>query len=114
MGHCTGGASTDTFDMLTPLVNWVEHGTAPGPVNASGVNFTPASYQVSFVQGPTTRSRPLCPFPQEPRFIGAVSQVGGVPVATNQADLADPTKYRCVFAGFDGHDHDHDGDHDHD
>jgi hypothetical protein len=99
MGHCSGGPATDKFDLLTPLANWVENGVAPGPVNATGTNFTPAAYQVSFVQGPTTRSRPLCPYPQQPRFIGSVSTVGGVPVATNQADLADPTKYQCIPAG---------------
>ena len=115
MGHCTGGAATDTFDMLTPIVNWVEHGTAPGPVTASGTNFTPATYQVSFVQGPAARSRPLCPYPEQPRFTGSVSNVGGVPVATNQADLADPSKYRCVAINDHDHDdHGHDGDHDHD
>jgi feruloyl esterase len=26
MGHCQGGAATDKFDMLTPIVDWVEHG----------------------------------------------------------------------------------------
>jgi hypothetical protein len=36
MGHCGGGAATDKFDLLTPLVSWVESGTPPGPVNASG------------------------------------------------------------------------------
>jgi feruloyl esterase len=96
MGHCAGGAATDQFDLLTPLADWVENGVAPGPVPAKGVNFTPASYQVSFVQGPATRTRPLCPYPQEPRFTGSVSIVGGVPVATNLADLADPTKYQCI------------------
>lgn len=111
MGHCQGGAATDKFDMLTPLVDWVEHGTPPGPVTASGTNFTPATYQVSFVQGPAARSRPLCPYPSQPRFTGSVTTVGGVPVATNQADLADPANYRCVPADQD-HDHDHDHDHD--
>jgi hypothetical protein len=98
MGHCSGGAATDQFDLLTPLVNWVENGTPPGPINATGVNFTPATYQVSFVQGPATRTRPLCPYPQQARFTGSVSVIGGVPVATNPADLADPTKYQCVAA----------------
>jgi tannase/feruloyl esterase len=96
MGHCSGGAATDQFDLLTPLANWVENGVAPGPVPATGVNFTPATYQVSFVAGPATRTRPLCPYPTEPRFTGSVSIVGGVPVASNQADLADPTKYQCI------------------
>jgi Tannase and feruloyl esterase len=98
MGHCSTGPATDTFDLLTPLVNWVENGTPPGPINATGVNFTPATYQVSFVQGPATRTRPLCPYPQQARFIGSISVIGGVPVATNLADLADPTKYQCVAA----------------
>jgi hypothetical protein len=98
MGHCSGGPATDQFDLLTPLANWVENGTPPGPINATGVNFTPATYQVSFVQGPATRTRPLCPYPQQARFAGSVSVIGGVPVATNQADLADPTKYQCVAA----------------
>jgi hypothetical protein len=99
MGHCSGGPATDQFDLLTPLANWVENGTPPGPINATGVNFTPATYQVSFVQGPATRTRPLCPYPQQARFTGSVSVIGGVPVATNQADLADPTKYQCIAAG---------------
>jgi hypothetical protein len=98
MGHCIGGPATDQFDLLTPLANWVENGTPPGPINATGVNFTPATYQVSFVQGPTTRTRPLCPYPQQARFTGSVSVIGGVPIATNQADLADPTKYQCIAA----------------
>jgi hypothetical protein len=98
MGHCSGGPATDQFDLVTPLANWIENGVAPGPINATGVNFTPATYQVSFVQGPTTRTRPLCPYPQQARFTGNVSVIGGVPVATNPADLADPTKYQCVAA----------------
>ena len=51
------------------------------------MNFTPATYQVSFVQGPATRTRPLCPYPQQARFTGSVSVIGGVPIATNHADL---------------------------
>ena len=29
MNHCSGGPATDQFDMLTPLVNWVEKGRRP-------------------------------------------------------------------------------------
>ena len=113
MGHCNGGPTTDKFDLLTPLVNWVESGVAPGPVTANGTNFTPTAYQVSFVQGPAARARPLCPYPQQVRFTGSVTMMGGVPVAANQADLADATKYKCISV--DDHDrdsHDHDRDHD--
>ena len=101
MDHCTGGATTDQFDMLTPLMQWVEDGTAPGPVAAKGVNFNSTTYQVSFVAGapdnaPTTRSRPLCPYPQEARFTGSTTVVGGTPVATNPSDLANASNYECI------------------
>jgi hypothetical protein len=76
MGHCRGGPATDQFDMLTPLVEWVEKGVAPGPVVASGRQFTSA---------PTTRSRPLCPYPQQARYTGPA---GG--------DLGSAGNYACV------------------
>jgi hypothetical protein len=103
MGHCNGGATTDGFDFLTPLVAWVENGTAPGPIAASGRNFTAANYQVvgnyitgTFVNAPTTRTRPLCSFPQQVRFTGSTTVVNGVPVATNPADLANAASYACI------------------
>jgi len=34
MGHCRGGPATDQFDMLTPLVSWVEQGTPPDQIIA--------------------------------------------------------------------------------
>jgi pimeloyl-ACP methyl ester carboxylesterase len=74
MGHCRGGPATDQFDMLTPLVAWVEHGTAPEHIIATGTNFTVA---------PTTRSRPLCPYPQQVHYTGAPG--GDLSVASNYA-----------------------------
>jgi pimeloyl-ACP methyl ester carboxylesterase len=76
MGHCRGGPATDQFDMLTPLVEWVEKGVAPERVIASGQQFTSA---------PTTRSRPLCPYPQQTRYTGPA---GG--------DLGSAGNYACV------------------
>ena len=35
MGHCSGGPAPDQFDMITPLVNWVEQGQAPQAIVAS-------------------------------------------------------------------------------
>ena len=35
MTHCGGGPSTDRFDLFGVLVDWVEHGKAPGPVTAT-------------------------------------------------------------------------------
>ena len=34
MNHCSGGPATDQFDMLAPLVAWVEQGKAPDSVTA--------------------------------------------------------------------------------
>lgn len=75
MTHCSAGPSTDQFDMLTPLVAWVEQGQAPASVtasargtgNAAGVNAdVPASWSA-------TRTRPLCPYPQVARYKGTGS-----------------------------------------
>jgi pimeloyl-ACP methyl ester carboxylesterase len=73
MNHCAGGPSTDQFDMLTPLVNWVEKGQSPDSVaasargagNAGGVNAdVPAAWAAN-------RTRPLCPYPQVARYKGS-------------------------------------------
>lgn len=75
MNHCSGGPATDQFDMLTPLVNWVEKGQAPDSVlasargtgNAGGVNAdVPAAWSAA-------RSRPLCPYPKVARYKGSGS-----------------------------------------
>lgn len=75
MGHCSGGPATDQFDMLTPLVAWVEQGQAPdsivatarGAGNAGGVNAElPAGWAAD-------RTRPLCPYPQVARYNGSGS-----------------------------------------
>lgn len=58
MGHCQGGSATlDRFDMLTAIVDWVEKGTAPDRVIATGPAFP-------------GRSRPLCPYPQHAEYAG--------------------------------------------
>ena len=75
MTHCAAGPATDQFDMLTPLVNWVENGVAPDSVvasvrgagNAGGVNTElPADWSA-------TRTRPLCPYPKVARYKGSGS-----------------------------------------
>ena len=105
MDHCTGGATTDGFDFLTPLVSWVENGIAPGPVIATSraTAFSATTYQVvgTYITGPPVnaplqRSRPLCPYPQQARFTGSTSVVNGVTVAMPSSQLADPSKYACI------------------
>jgi Tannase and feruloyl esterase len=73
MGHCSGGPATDQFDMLTPLVKWVEEGVEPESVEASarGVgNLGGVNPDVPSAWHPG-RTRPLCPFPKVARYNGA-------------------------------------------
>ncbi|AMO24039.1 tannase/feruloyl esterase family alpha/beta hydrolase [Ramlibacter solisilvae] len=88
MNHCSAGPATDQFDMLTPLVNWVERGQAPGSVvasargagNAGGVNAdVPAPWAAN-------RTRPLCPYPQVARYKGSGS-------------LEEAASFSCVAPG---------------
>ena len=58
MGHCRGGAAAlDEFDLLTAVVDWVEKGTAPASVIATG-------------KALPGRSRPLCAYPQYAHYRG--------------------------------------------
>ena len=71
MNHCSGGPSTDQFDMLTPLVAWVEQGKAPDSVVATARD---ASNVVPNTDVPAAwgagRTRPLCPYPKVARYQG--------------------------------------------
>jgi|KBSSwiStaDraftv2_1062776.scaffolds.fasta_scaffold126805_2 feruloyl esterase len=58
MGHCQGGAATDSFDGLGALMNWVEKGQAPQRIIASGTAVFPG------------RTRPLCPYPAYAHYDG--------------------------------------------
>jgi feruloyl esterase len=57
MEHCGGGPSLDRFDMLSAVVDWVEKGTAPDFVIATGAAFP-------------GRSRPLCAYPKHAQYNG--------------------------------------------
>ena len=63
MNHCSGGPSTDKFDMLTVLENWVERGMAPDSIPAEASN--PGYFGVA------ARSRPLCPYPKYAHYNGS-------------------------------------------
>ena len=59
VGHCGGGpAGLDTFDALTAIVEWVEKGTAPASLTATGRAFP-------------GRSRPLCAYPLHAHYKGS-------------------------------------------
>lgn len=69
MGHCGGGAALDQFDLLSAMVDWVEKGTPPVSVNATGKAFP-------------GRSRPLCPYPKHAHYKG-------------QGDTNDAKNFEC-------------------
>jgi len=69
MAHCGGGPSLDHFDMLTAVVDWVEKGTAPDAVIATGKAFP-------------GRSRPLCAYPKHAQYTGS-------------GDTQDARNFRC-------------------
>lgn len=69
MAHCAGGQQTvDSFDLLTPLVSWVEEGVAPAEVVATGRSMP-------------DQSRPLCPYPQYAHY--------------ESGDMKDAENYSC-------------------
>jgi len=69
MAHCGGGPSLDHFDMLSAVVDWVEKGTAPDSVRATGAAFP-------------GRSRPLCAYPKHAQYTGT-------------GDTQDARNFRC-------------------
>jgi feruloyl esterase len=100
MGHCSGNAATDNFDMLTPMVNWIENGVAPEEIVATGNRFQAIVGPYTGLSN-ATRSRPLCPYPKRLRYTGS-------------GDITLATSYICV-APERAHHHDKDDDdHDHD
>ncbi|MFD1794527.1 tannase/feruloyl esterase family alpha/beta hydrolase [Paracoccus aurantiacus] len=63
MNHCHGGPGADAFDLLTPLVEWVENGTEPAVATAT---IRPDNEDApEALRGAT---RPLCPAPQVARY----------------------------------------------
>jgi hypothetical protein len=63
MGHCGAGATgPDKFDVVAALDNWVENGKAPTRIE---------SFQ--YKDGKEVRSRPLCMYPEVPKYKGSGS-----------------------------------------
>jgi feruloyl esterase len=62
MAHCGGGEGPNTFDAVTALEQWVEHGKAPDRIIAS-----------HGTDGKVDRTRPLCPYPQVAKYSGSGS-----------------------------------------
>jgi hypothetical protein len=64
--HCEGGPGCDIVDWYAPIVDWVEHGRAPGAIVAAKA--APPASATSAT--PLARTRPLCPYPQHAVYGG--------------------------------------------
>ena len=62
VAHCGGGEGPNTFDILTPVMAWVESGRQPARIVASNV-----------VNSVVARTRPVFPYPAVARYDGTGS-----------------------------------------
>ena len=62
VSHCWGGEGPDAFDVVGALEQWEETGVAPGQIVAS-----------QSIGIYSTRTRPLCPYPQIATYTGVGS-----------------------------------------
>lgn len=60
VAHCQGGPGTDQFDLLDPLIRWVEQGKAPSSILAT----------TSPKEAPVPLARPMCAYPAYARYRG--------------------------------------------
>ena len=77
VGHCEAGPGADLTDLLSALDAWVVKGTAPGTLAATKV-----------ANGVTQASRPLCRYPQYPRYTGPANDPAAAALAANYACTA--------------------------
>jgi feruloyl esterase len=93
MGHCTGGPGPNAFgglaqpaapldpqhDLVSALEEWVERGVAPAQIIATKYVKDDPSQGIAM-------QRPICPYPEEPRYKGTGS-------------TTDASNFSCVIQG---------------
>jgi len=75
VNHCVGGPGADTADLLTALDQWVTRSKAPATLVA----------QKRDADGTVSLSRPLCQYPQYPRYTGPANDAAAAKLAANYA-----------------------------
>lgn len=73
VGHCFGGPGADAVNLVEVLDKWVDQGTPPGQPTATRINS----------DGGTVLSRPLCQYPQYPRYTGPANDSNAATMASN-------------------------------
>ena len=58
VAHCGGGYAASSFDLVYPMVQWVENGTAPSQITATDT------------VNSATVTRPVYPYPEVPQYNG--------------------------------------------
>ncbi|CAN7463459.1 tannase/feruloyl esterase family alpha/beta hydrolase [Variovorax sp. LjRoot130] len=71
--HCAGGPGADSADLLTALDQWVTKGAAPATLTAEKRD----------ASGALTFARPLCQYPQYPRYTGPANDAAAAKLATS-------------------------------
>ena len=66
VAHCGGGYADSSFDLVYPMVQWVEGGTAPSQIVATDT------------VNSTTLTRPVYPYPLVPKYNGSGPTTDGV------------------------------------
>ena len=73
VNHCHGGPGADKSDLLSALDAWVTSGTAPGSLAAAQLA----------VDGSSNFTRPLCAYPQYPRYTGPAGDASAAKLAAS-------------------------------
>jgi hypothetical protein len=73
VNHCAGGPGADSADLLAALDDWVTKSVAPGTLTAEKLDGS----------GAVTFSRPLCQYPQYPRYTGPANDAAAAKLASN-------------------------------
>ena len=71
--HCAGGPGADSSDLLSALDGWVDKNAAPATLSASRLA----------ADGTVALSRPLCAYPQYPRYTGPANDAQAGRLAAN-------------------------------
>jgi hypothetical protein len=74
VAHCGAGYANSSFDLVYPMVQWVENGSAPSQVTATDTI------------GSSTLTRPVYPYPLVPKYNGT----GSTSVAANFHPVVSP------------------------
>lgn len=91
--HCGGGYGPDVFDLLTPLIDWVEAHRAPSDVVAAEVSGGTGPPGTGPSTGTVELTRPVYPYPEMVRYSGsgnpddASSFVGYMPHRLHDDDI---------------------------